>query len=55
MEYRRPLIIEMIRAHAAISVGANGSNPVTKSGTLQEAAGPQDLSRSTSGAYQADE
>lgn len=55
MEYRKPRIVRIIRASTAISAGANGNNPVGKSGTLQEVSGSLNLSRSTSGAYQADE
>lgn len=54
MEYRRPLIVGSIQASTAISVAANGSNPLTKKGVLEDFFNTC-LYRSTSGAYQADE
>jgi hypothetical protein len=54
MEYRRPLIVGTIQASTAISVAANGSNPLIKKGVLEDFIDIC-LHRSTSGAYQADE
>ena len=54
MEYRRPLIVGIIRASTAIAIGVNGSNPVNKNSVLQESAGPPALSRSIRGVYPAD-
>jgi len=52
--YVKPSIVSVVRASKAIAIGANGSNPSTKMGTLQDCVDAA-LSRSTSGAYQADE
>jgi hypothetical protein len=52
--YVKPTIVSVVRASKAIAVGANGSNPATKTGGLQDSKDAA-FCRSTSGAYQADE
>lgn len=52
--YVKPSIVSVASASKAIAVGANGSNPLTKKGAMQDFV-DHAISRSTSGAYQADE
>lgn len=52
--YVKPTIVAVVSASKAIEVSAHGSNPLTKSGIMQDVGDPA-LNRSTSGAYQADE
>jgi hypothetical protein len=52
--YVKPIIVSVVRASQAIEQGTNGSNPITKAGLMQDAV-DSSLTRSTSGAYQADE
>jgi hypothetical protein len=52
--YVKPTIVSVVRASKAIESGANGSNPITKAGVMQDSV-DSSLARSTSGAYQADE
>jgi hypothetical protein len=52
--YVKPTIVSVTRASKAIAIGANNSNPATKSGGLQDCVDTA-LRHSTSGAYQADE
>lgn len=52
--YVKPTIVSVVSASKAIESGANGSNPITKAGVMQDSV-DSSLTRSTSGAYQSDE